>query len=221
VWQGSLRVPASGLYAFGQEGGLDILVDDREIAAAPVFLGKGLHSLKVTQSAPMSLGREVARLLWTPPGQTQQMVPASALFHAMPPDKGLLGEYYRGEAWEGEPVFAQLSPLILFAWPEQEPWLGPFSATWTGTLTAPSDGDYLFRLHADDGARLWLDGELLGEGLTPDGVNLVEVNRILQSGPHQIRIDYFQRGGGKALELWWTPPGERHQVVAPEVLEPS
>jgi hypothetical protein len=185
------------------------------------FLGKGLHTLRVIQDAPLSPGRAFARLLWTVPGRTEAVVPAEALFSVSPPTDGLLGRYYLGEAWQGDPILEQVSPLLLFAWPEEEPWFGPFSAEFSGSIKAPQTGQYLFRVHADDGVRLWLDGEVAGEGLNPDNVNMAEVNIHLTAGWHAIRVDYFQRGGGKALELWWTPPGGKHQVVPPAALSPE
>jgi len=220
-WTGGLRIPASGVYAFRVEGGLQVEMDGRPLVGDSRFLGKGLHALRVVQEAVLSPGREVARLLWTVPGQPEAVVPPEALFAVGPPPNGLLGRYFRGEAWEGEPVFEQVSPLILFAWPEPEPWFGPFSAQWTGSIEVPRDGGYFFRVHADDGVRLWLDGRIVGESVKPDTVNLVEVSVNLTAGRHPIQLDYFQRGGGKALELWWTPPGGKHQVVPPSALWPE
>ena len=92
---------------------------------------------------------------------------------------------------------------------------------WTGSIEAPREGSYFFRVNADDGARLWLDGRVVGEGLVPDRPNMVEVSVNLTAGRHPIRVDYFQRGGGKVLELWWTPPGGQHQVVPPSALWPE
>ncbi|HUT15410.1 MAG TPA: PA14 domain-containing protein, partial [Anaerolineae bacterium] len=96
-----------------------------------------------------------------------------------------------------------------------------FSARWSGSIEAPHDGTYLFRVHADDGVRLWLDGEVVGEGLNPDNVNMAECSVHLSAGRHAIQVDYFQRGGGKALEMWWTVPGGKHQVVPPSALWPE
>ena len=158
---------------------------------------------------------------WLLPGQTApEPVPPNLFFTVDAPSQGLRGEYFAGELWEGEPVFTRVDPLLLFSWPEQEPWPAPFSVRWTGTLTAPVDGTYRFQLNSDDGVRLTLDGELVGESVTPDNVNLIDVQTELSAGPHAIRIDYFQRGGGKALELWWQPPGQALQPVPPGVLTP-
>ncbi|MCA9871884.1 MAG: hypothetical protein KC487_16080, partial [Anaerolineae bacterium] len=137
-----------------------------------------------------------------------------------PPTHGLTGQYFEGELWEGEPAFTRVDPMLLFAWPEQEPWPAPFSVRWTGTLTAPSSGIYRFQINADDGVRMWLDGELVGESMQPDNVNMIDTEVVLDAGPHDVRIDYFQRGGGKALEFWWQPPGEQLRPVQPGMLLP-
>jgi hypothetical protein len=220
-WTGGLRLPVSGQYAFRTEGGLQAELDGQPLESVGRVLGKGLHTLRVVQEAVLSEGREVARLLWKVPGRAEEVVPAEALFAVAAPATGLLGRYYAGEEWQGEPILEQVSPLLLFAWPEEEPWFGSFSARWSGSIDVPSEGFYLFRVHADDGVRMWLDGELVGEGMNPDTVNMAEVDIHLTAGRHAIQIDYFQRGGGKALELWWTVPGGKHQVVPPAALRPE
>ena len=133
---------------------------------------------------------------------------------------GLLGRYFYGDAWEGEPFLTRVDPFLLYAWPEDEPIAGPFSVTWTGELLAPKDGRYAFRLEADDGVRFWVDGQVAGESMTPDQPNTVTVDLDLTAGPHPIRIDYFQRGGGKAMAFYWTPPHQPEQPVGPAYLHP-
>ena len=132
---------------------------------------------------------------------------------------GLLGRYFHGEEWEGEPFLTRIDPFLLFAWPEDEPTPGPFSVTWTGDLLIPNDGAYYFRLEADDGVRFWVDGTIAGESMTPDRPNTVALVLNLSAGPHPIRIDYFQRGGGKAMEFYWTPPNQPQQPVGPAYLQ--
>ena len=218
-WAGSLNIPASGDYDFELDGP-GLLTLDGEPWQGPRFLGKGLHSLAVQQTEP---GTEATLVLsWLIPGQTDfEPAPPNVFFVVDPPTQGLRGDYFSGELWEGAPLFSRVDPLLLFAWPEEEPWPAPFSVRWTGTLTAPAAGEYRFQLNADDGVRFWLDGELLGESVTPDNVNLIDVQTQLSAGQHSIRIDYFQRGGGKALEFWWQPPGEPLRPVPPSALTPA
>jgi hypothetical protein len=217
-WFGSLSIPVSGQYDFEIAGPGQLWLDGQPWTGAR-FLGKGLHTMAVQQT---EAGADALIVLsWLRPGQeAMEPVPPNVFFAVAAPAYGLRGEYFAGELWEGEPLFTRVDPLLLFSWPEQEPWPASFSVRWTGTLAAPADGTYRFQLSADDGVRLWLDGELVGESVVPDNVNLIDVQTELSAGPHAIRVDYFQRGGGKALELWWQPPGESLQPVPPGALTP-
>jgi hypothetical protein len=201
-----------------EESGLLIEVDGRPWDG-PRILGKGLHRLHVVQSDPGAAG--VARLSWSSPVASSGPVPPDAFFAVEPWDHGLLGSYFEGQGWAGQPVLQQVSPVVLFAWPDPEPWFGPFSARFEGEIEAPVDGSYFFSVNADDGLRVWIDGQLIGEGVNPAGVNIVEASVPLTAGRHAIRIDYYQEGGGKALELWWAPPGQPRQVVPPSALYPA
>ncbi len=134
---------------------------------------------------------------------------------------GLWGRYFHGESWTGDPFMTRIDPFLLFAWPGELPTPGTFSVIWTGKLLAPVDGVYHFHLAADDGVRFWLDGRVVGEALTPDQPNTIGVTLELTAGTYPVRIDYFQRGGGKAMEFFWTPPGEPFQPVGPKNLRPT
>ena len=134
---------------------------------------------------------------------------------------GLLGRYYHGEDWQGEPFITRIDPFLLFSWPGNEPVADPFSVTWTGDLLIPENGTYHFRLEADDGVRFTMDDKVVGEAMTPDRPNTVDVTLHLTAGPHPIRIDYFQQGGGKTMRFYWTPPGQPEQPVGPAYLPHS
>jgi hypothetical protein len=137
-----------------------------------------------------------------------------------PPEQGLLGSYFRGEAWQGEPVMRRIDPLLLFHWYGSDPLPDPFSVRWEGEIVLPAGGPYFFALAGDDGVRLWLDGEIVGESLRPDASNVVEAHLELEAGPHPIRVEYFQRSGAKLIEFRWTRPGAPLELVPPEAFRP-
>jgi hypothetical protein len=151
----------------------------------------------------------------------EEIVPATALFRVGPPQRGLTARYFPNETWEGAPLFAQTTPFLLLFWPEGEPVYAPFSVRFTGYLHIDNPGSYHLRVEADDGARLWLDGKEIAEGVTPLRVNRLLAQVELSAGDHPIQIDYFQRGGSNVLEFYWSPPGRSEGPVPPEVLVPE
>ena len=89
-----------------------------------------------------------------------------------------------------------------------------------GLLHVTRAGSYLLRVEADDGARLLLDGNVLGEGLISGQPNTFETTVELEVGDHPIQIDYFQQGGGSALRLFWRFGDEDLAPVPPDALIP-
>ena len=218
TWTGSIALPVSGTYDFRSEGGLRVELDGHSVSG-PAFLGKGLHSLRVVQEKPSEGG--VARLFWTRPGSGEELIPENVLFAVPAWEHGLRGTYYRGDSFQEPPVFSRVDPLILFAWPDPEPWFGPFSARWAGEIEAPVTGNYTFHLEADDGVRFWLDGRQVGEAWVADTANRLDANLELTAGRHRVQIDFFQRGGAKVLEFWWAVPGQPMKPVPPSALIPA
>ena len=131
-----------------------------------------------------------------------------------PPDAkegehGLKAEYFANMKLEGEPAVTRIDPNIDFNWGGGSP--DPaipgdhFSARWTGRMTVPATATYNLGLCADDGFRLYIDGELFidhwidywGQAITK------EIN--LESGrSYDIRIEYFENLGGALAQFGWT-----------------
>jgi hypothetical protein len=111
----------------------------------------------------------------------------------------------------------------MLAWPDEPPIVpgGPFTARYEGTLHVAEAGPYEFKVEADDGARLEIDGAVLGEGIALGQPNNFEAAAELAAGDHPIRIDYIQQGGGSALRFYWRTPGQDWAPVPPDVLTPA
>ena len=214
-----IYIPASGQYTLEAPSPARLLLDGHALDPGPHFLGKGLHAIEISD-LPVALPADAPILTWQSPSGAGP-IPDAALFRLPPSGQGLLGTYYSGSDWSGPALMQRLDPMLVASWPDPEPIFGPFSASWTGDLLVPTDGYYPFHLDADDGVRLTVDGQMVGESLNPDTVNAIDAGLNLAAGPHPIRIDYFQRGGGKALEFFWQPPGQPFQPVAPQYLRPA
>jgi len=83
-----------------------------------------------------------------------------------------------------------------------------FGFVFTGELIVPQEGQYVFWLDSDDGARLIVDGKEL---IAYDGIHTLgkpNQQRIeLKQGRAPVRLEYFQKDGGKGLAVRWSGPG--------------
>jgi photosystem II stability/assembly factor-like uncharacterized protein len=81
---------------------------------------------------------------------------------------------------------------------------GAWSARFTRTKAWFDGGTYEFALFYDDGARLFVDNELVIDAWS-GGPNYA--TRHVPAGDHVIRVEYRNHVGRGALQLWWRGPG--------------
>jgi hypothetical protein len=131
-----------------------------------------------------------------------------------------LGEYYANMTLSGESVFIRNDVAVDFNWGAEPPDprlpADQFSARWTRQVQFPG-GFYRFTVSADDGVRLWIDGQLVvdewQDGLVAD--HTVDVS--LAAGPHAIRLEYYENLGGAMVRLGWdqAPPPTASPTLTP------
>ncbi len=76
-----------------------------------------------------------------------------------------------------------------------------FALRYFGYLRVPADGIWRFRLASDDGSRLWIGERLVVDNDGLHGLDERSGLIALRQGYHPVRVEYFQRGGGKGLRL--------------------
>lgn len=141
-----------------------------------------------------------------------------------PVGTGLTGQYYADQKLTAY-VFSRLDPTVDFAWnyDSPDPRIPPehFSARWNGQLLAPATGTYTFTTVADDGVRLWVDGQQVIDDWK-DGVNTDAGTIALTAGQrYAFKLEYYQGAGGDGLQLFWTPPGGESAIVPAAYLFPA
>ncbi|MCK5815492.1 MAG: metallophosphoesterase, partial [Flavobacteriaceae bacterium] len=78
-----------------------------------------------------------------------------------------------------------------------------FGYIFEGYIEIPKDGLYTFNLESNDGSALFINDIKVIDNDGAHGANLVSVSTSLESGFHKIRVNYFQLGGGKLLNVSW------------------
>jgi len=131
------------------------------------------------------------------------------------------GEYYNNETLSGSPVLVRNDVNIDFEWYSDSPdpviYSDHFSARWTRTLYF-SGGRYRFHVFHDDGARLWLDGDLvINEWHWGRETHTADVD--LSTGQHSIKLEMYEIDGWAAAMLSWeslsTPTPTRTPTPTP------
>ena len=121
------------------------------------------------------------------------------------------GEYYNDVNLSGSPALIRDDPEINFIWGSSSP--APnvvnadrFGVRWTRTLNL-NPGRYVFTVNVDDGARLWVNNQLIIDQWQVQDVTQYSAAIDLPGGPIPVRLDYFENTGLAEVRLSWSPPG--------------
>ncbi len=116
-------------------------------------------------------------------------------------------EYYNNRYLSGAPAFTRCE-----VWPIRQDWgtgspgsgVGSdnFSVRWTGRAHIDS-GNFTFIARADDGIRVWLGSSLIIDAWRDQSPTEYRVSRAVSGGDHDVRVEYYENGGGAVAEFRW------------------
>jgi hypothetical protein len=125
---------------------------------------------------------------------------------------GLKGEYYSSSAL-GQfttKITERTDPTVNFDWVNGSPGSGVasdlFAVRWTGSLTTAASGTYTIYVTADDGVRVWIDGNLVIDAWKVQPPTEYSWTGSLSAGKHSIKIEYYENMYGAVMKLGWTMP---------------
>lgn len=89
---------------------------------------------------------------------------------------------------------------------------------WRGYLYVPETRGYQFYLESDDGSQLDLDGMIVVDNDGDHGMAEKTGYAYLQQGWHQLRLHYFNSGGGSGLKVSYAPVGGQREAMPAQML---
>ncbi|MDE0144132.1 MAG: PA14 domain-containing protein [Caldilineaceae bacterium] len=218
-WQRTLNFEA-GIYRFNVEVDdgfrlyIDnvLVLDEWEEGAARTYtvdvpLSTGFHTIQVDYFE--STGVALMRFWWERNNSFS----------------GWKGEYFGNRGLQGNPVVVRDEPQIDFNWGEGRPAANlpadHFSARWQRRVSF-EPGTYRFFLRIDDGARVYLDSQLILDAWEDGADRTVNVDVTLPAGERSLQVEFFESSGVARINFWWQlAPTPTPTPTPTEALEPT
>ena len=136
-------------------------------------------------------------------------------------NQGLKTEFFATPDWTGRPVATVTQPNVQTDWenalPVPQLATHDYSVRWSGTLTPPAPGHYVFTLEPGDSFpyspvesyRFVLDGKVLGEGSLREGHDLSVMGNFhaaVGASPTAPPVEYFPKVPSIAVDFTDTKP---------------
>lgn len=131
---------------------------------------------------------------------------------------------------EREVTLERIDPQIDFNWVRNSPGKpiseDHFTAQWDGFIMADETGEYLFSAEADDGMRLYIDGNLVLDlwvpnidgtenhaGVVFDNGSLQGRIKLEQGVKYPIKVEYYETIQNARIHLYWESPSLERKII--------
>ena len=157
-------------------------------------------------------------LQWSAAGICKKNIPSSQLFAATATcssnGTGLKAEYFSNNLPQDNfPIVATATatvPQVNFDWGGGSPANisnDNFKARFTGYIQTLDAGAYTFYVTADDGIRLWINGQLVIDKWVDQGATEYSATVNFEGcKKYAVKIEYYENGGDAVCKLEWSGP---------------
>ena len=246
-WDSYIAPPATGNYVFSLQAQTQARVYINGALAVDGWTVPGSAATAITSAAiPLTLGARVPihvdfasgstgafiYLQWETPitSNTFVTMPNSVFFrNAATSQQGLLATYYQNTT-QTPPFFYQVAennnPELNYNYGAGSPAPGlastSFTARWTGQVLPQYSEPYYFTVKSDDGARLWVNGQLvINKWQSQSTTENVSPPINLQAGVfYDIKVEYLQLTGNAEVHLNWYSADQAEQIIPTNRLFP-
>ncbi|MGH7215335.1 MAG: PA14 domain-containing protein, partial [Tepidisphaeraceae bacterium] len=242
VWTGQVQAQFSQTYTFHtlSDDGVRLFVNGQKLIENwtnhPATENSGSITLVAGQKYDIrieyyeNVGNAVMQLRWSGPSTPKQVVPTSQLYPSAspqppPPGQGLSATYFDNANFTGNSV-THIDPGVNFDFGLGSPAPGigneTFSVRWQGQVVPQFSQTYTFHVRADDGVRLWVNGQLLVDDFTVHAARETSGSIALVAGQkYDIRLDFFDNFHHAVAELRWSSASTPKQIIPASALVPT
>lgn len=115
-------------------------------------------------------------------------------------------------------TFQRVDPVVNFSWaalsPDGSIGVDLFSARWVGRIKPEFTETYTIHFTSDDGARLWVDGQIRIDQWVNRGATTNSFTIAMTAGnTYLIRLEYYENTGDASAVLEWESPHQVREVI--------
>jgi hypothetical protein len=130
---------------------------------------------------------------------------------------GLRGEYFANDSLSGTPAHVRIDANVDFNWGNGSPIAGfpsdNFSVRWTGKVTPQYSQTYTFYVNVYDGARLWVDNQLIIDDWAWDEGEESATIALTAGAAYDIKLEYKEGSGAAVAQLSWSSASQPKQRI--------
>jgi hypothetical protein len=143
---------------------------------------------------------------------------------------GLTGNYYANhtsaDPFSGTPTLTRVDPTVDYVWDNTGPapsvGTSNYTVMWTGSVQPQFSETYTFYATADDGVRLWVNGQEIIDGWVNQAPTTYQGTvPLVAQEIYNIEMDYYYGNDGSAeAELAWSSPSFPETIIPESQLYP-
>lgn len=125
-------------------------------------------------------------------------------------ENGLLAEYYDNPDLRGAPAVTKIEKELHLGWDMFNPPIGKqvehFSVRFSGVFVAPTSGEYVLSMLADDGVRVYFNNKLVIDEWRLQAYEPHSARVTLVAGQtYDLKVEYYQETGAANIKLGMAP----------------
>jgi len=137
----------------------------------------------------------------------------------LPIEYGIRARFYNNAELRGSPIFETRFFDVYCIWDYESPFFTMdkdyFSIKFETNIKIFHSGNYTFKIHSDDGFRLYIDSELIKECWGP-GAFKKNATIYVEKGMHKLTIEYVEYSANAFIKLYWKTPHSNEFELIPQ-----
>ena len=122
-------------------------------------------------------------------------------------DPAWQASYWTNPTLAGDPILTRDEANIAYNWgsgsPAPQVPADRFSARWSRYIYFDRESVYRFALASDDGARLFIDGQMVIDAWYDHTYKTFIADKRLAAGHHLVQVEYYDNAGAARVDFSW------------------